>query len=159
MCAAIGFGLPKTVLSDVFLLEADLLEVALTEIVLLEPGLLVADLLEAALLETDFFGTDFLATSVQLLDIPRHARLEPFAFIADPVRITLFGQEQLAMVREIFLFGFTGHERVKMRRLPRPFRTQQATQTLRLLLPRAERTGDLHQHLRLGQIERKIAHF
>src|SRR5262245_838496 len=80
------------------------------------------------------------------------------ALIEDFVCVALFGQEHLAVVGEVEFAGVAGHERVEVGvALAGRLRPQDATQPLRLLLPRAERSGHLNQHVRVRQVDGEVA--
>ena len=56
----------------------------------------------------------------------------------DLVRVTLFSKEQLAVVGELFLAGIARNERIEVCGTAIAFGPQDATESLRFLLPRSE---------------------
>src|SRR5262245_43475193 len=63
--------------------------------------------------------------------------------VFDGVAITLLGEKELAIGREILVAGVAGDDRVEMGRPAIGFGTEEAPQALCLLLTRAEGAGDL----------------
>src|SRR5262249_38241821 len=73
------------------------------------------------------------------------------------IAVSLLGQEQLPMVGKVLFAGVAADERVKMGHLAAALGSQDAPQTLRLLLPRTERARYRDQDVGVGQVQREVA--
>src|SRR5699024_2271507 len=73
--------------------------------------------------------------------------------VEDVVAVSLFGEEPLAVLREVLIDGVAGDQRVEAGGVIALLRPQQPAEPLGLLLPRAEGPGDLDGHRGLGQVD------
>lgn len=76
--------------------------------------------------------------------------------VEDGVAVPLLGEEPLPVLGEVLVDGVAGDEGIEVGWEAALFRAQQPTEPLRLLLPGAERAGDLDRDRRLGQVDAEV---
>ena len=78
-------------------------------------------------------------------------------FVHDLIAVSLFGQEELAVMGEIHLAGVAAHKSVERGRSLAFFGAEDPAQPLRFFLPAAERARNLDHDIGIGQVDGEVA--